>query len=91
MSRIPKNQKQKYNEYAKYSSIAFQMMITIVLFALGGFQLDKWLDLKFPVFAVLLSLAGVFIGIYYAIKDFIKLTDNRKNDNNKNNSRTKTS
>jgi F0F1-type ATP synthase assembly protein I len=76
--------KQKLNNFAKYTSIAFQMMITIVLFSLGGFKLDEWLETKFPIFTVILTLIGVFAGIYYAIKDFINFTDKKnKNDNNK--------
>ena len=80
---MPENinkQKKKLNNFAKYSSIAFQMMVTIVLFSLGGFKLDEWLKTKFPIFTLMLSLIGVFAGIYYAIKDFIKFTDKNKNN-----------
>lgn len=58
--------------YAKYSSLAFQMMFIILAGVFGGIHLDKWLGWKFPVFTVVLSILAVFLAIYYAIKDFLK-------------------
>lgn len=60
------------NAYARYSSLAFQMMAIMLLFVFAGFKLDEWADLKFPLFKLVLSLAGVVLAIYYAIKDFIQ-------------------
>ena len=60
-----------YN-YARYTSIALQMLVVIVLGVGGGVLLDKWLGLKFPVFTLLLSVVSVATAIYVAIKDFIK-------------------
>jgi hypothetical protein len=38
----------------------------------GGFKLDQWLGLKFPVFIVLFSLLSVGAAIYTAVKDLLK-------------------
>jgi hypothetical protein len=38
----------------------------------AGIELDKWLQLKFPVFTLIFSMLSVFLAIYYFIKDFIK-------------------
>jgi hypothetical protein len=38
----------------------------------GGIELDKYLQLKFPVFTLIFSMLSVFLAIYYFIKDFIK-------------------
>jgi hypothetical protein len=38
----------------------------------GGFKLDEWLKIGFPVFTVLLSILSVAAAIYTAIKDLIK-------------------
>jgi hypothetical protein len=65
-------QKNKFNNYVKYSNLALQMMVIIVAGALGGFKLDEYLDWGFPVFTVLLSLGSVITAIYIAIKDLIK-------------------
>ena len=38
----------------------------------GGIQLDKGLQLKFPIFTLVLAMVSVFVAIYVFIKDFIK-------------------
>jgi hypothetical protein len=75
----PKNQPKelkKLNIVAKYSTMAFQMVIIIGLGVYGGIKLDDWLHMRFPVFTLILSLAGVALSIYYFIKDLTTL--NRK-------------
>lgn len=52
--------------------MAFQMIIIILVMTWGGTKLDKLLNLETPVFTIILSLLGVFGGIYTSIKDFIK-------------------
>jgi len=53
--------------------MAFQIGACIGLGFWGGIKLDAWLGLKkVPVFTLLLGLAGVFIGIYLSIRDFIR-------------------
>jgi len=58
--------------YARYSSLAFQMLFIILAGVFGGRELDKWLAWKFPVFTVVFSVLSVFLAIYYAVKDFLK-------------------
>lgn len=58
--------------YAKYTSIAVQMMVVIAGGVFGGYKLDQWLDLHLPVFTLLLSLASVALAIYLVIRDFLK-------------------
>lgn len=57
--------------YAKYSSLAFQMIAIIMLGVFGGIQIDKWLNWEFPVFTVVLTIASVVFSVYYSIKDFL--------------------
>jgi F0F1-type ATP synthase assembly protein I len=60
-------------EYAKYSSLGFQMLFIILLGVWGGMKLDDWAEgMNFPLFTLLGAIVGVALGIYYAIKDFIK-------------------
>ena len=63
--------KQGLNHYARYSSIAFQMLAIILLGMFAGYKLDQWLNIR-PVFTVILSLLSVFIAIYVVIKDLLK-------------------
>jgi F0F1-type ATP synthase assembly protein I len=58
--------------YAKYSSLAFQMVAIILLGVFGGIKLDHWLKLHFPVFTILLSFLAVILALYSALKDFLK-------------------
>ncbi|HOW10345.1 MAG TPA: AtpZ/AtpI family protein [Bacteroidales bacterium] len=71
-----KNRKNQLNkgiqDFGKYSGMAFQMLVIIAVMTWLGVKLDKVLGLSVPVFTVILSLLGVFAGIYTAIKDFIK-------------------
>ncbi len=48
------------------------MMAIIFLGVFGGIKLDKWLNISFPVFTVVLSILSVSLAIYIAIKDVIK-------------------
>ncbi|MCX6287074.1 MAG: AtpZ/AtpI family protein [Bacteroidetes bacterium] len=63
--------KKGLNQYARYSGMAFQMMVIIVAGAFGGLKLDEWLKTK-PVFTVILSIAAVFLAIYYVTRDLLK-------------------
>ena len=65
-------EKKQLNNYAKYSSIAFQMLAIILIGVFGGVKLDEWLELKFPVFTVILSLLSVSLAIYTVVKDLLK-------------------
>jgi F0F1-type ATP synthase assembly protein I len=64
--------KKQPNQYMKYATMGTQMLITIGLGVFLGIKLDKWLQLKFPVFTVVLSLLSVFAAIYLAVKDLLK-------------------
>jgi F0F1-type ATP synthase assembly protein I len=62
----------KLNDFAKYSSLSFQMIFIVMAGVFAGIYLDKWIAWKFPLFTMLLSIAGIVLAIYYAIKDFLK-------------------
>ena len=59
-------------DFGRYSGMAFQMIIIILVMTWIGIKLDKILGLNSPVFTVIFSLLGVFAGIYTSIKDFLK-------------------
>ncbi len=59
-------------QYAKYSSLAFQMIIIVLIGAFGGWELDKVLELKFPVFTVILILVATFLSLFYMIRTLLK-------------------
>jgi F0F1-type ATP synthase assembly protein I len=62
--------KKNLNQYARYSSMAFQMLVIILAGVFGGFKIDQWLHSR-PVFTVILSLLAVFLSIYFVVKDLL--------------------
>ena len=67
------DKKPDYNNWAKYSGMAFQMGIPIALGVWGGMKLDELYSLgRFPVFTISLSLLSVFGAMYWVIKDLLK-------------------
>lgn len=56
------------SNYAKYSGIAFQMLGTIGLGVYSGLKLDQWLQNKFPLWTLVLSLTSVGGSLYLLIK-----------------------
>ncbi|MDN3550101.1 AtpZ/AtpI family protein [Mucilaginibacter aquaedulcis] len=56
------------NSYAKYSSIGFQMVVIIGLFAFGGYKIDEAAGHQVKWVTAVLSLVGVFIAMYIVIR-----------------------
>ncbi len=71
-ANMDQQKKKLLKNYAKYSSIGFQMIVIIGAGAFGGYKLDQYLELNFPVFTLVLTILAVVLAIYYSIKDFIK-------------------
>lgn len=65
--------KKALNSYAKYTSIAFQMIVIVLIGVFGGIKLDQLVTkVKFPIFTLVFSVLSVFFATYYAMRDFIK-------------------
>ena len=58
--------------YAKYSSLALQMIVIIVGGAFGGKALDEWLQWGFPVFTLVLTILAVIVAIVYGMREIFK-------------------
>jgi hypothetical protein len=52
--------------------MATQMGITIFLGVWGGMKLDEKFPMRFPLFTLVLSLAGIALALYMVMKDFVK-------------------
>jgi F0F1-type ATP synthase assembly protein I len=63
--------KRGLNNYARYSSMAFQMAAIIIVGMFGGYKLDRWLNIS-PLFTIILSLSSVIIAIYLVTRDLLK-------------------
>jgi ATP synthase protein I len=54
-----------------YLNLGWQLVITILIFVLIGYFLDKWLNTK-PVFLIILSLLGCFVAMFDFIRSVLK-------------------
>lgn len=72
MDLSPEKKKKSLDSYTRYSSIAFQMLIIILIGVFGGVKLDAWLKLTVPVFTIILSISSVILAIYTVTKDLLK-------------------
>jgi hypothetical protein len=59
-----------YSAYARYWGMAVQMIFIIAGGSFGGYLLDKWLNLPFPIFTLVLSLGSVALAIWLFIREF---------------------
>jgi len=69
-----KKKKKSLDDYARYSSIAFQMLIIILIGVFGGIKLDEWLKLTVPVFTIIFSILAVILSIYTVTRDLLRTT-----------------
>jgi len=72
MSEQQKKKSKPLKDYAKYSSLAFQMAAIIGGLTWLGHWIDSFTGWRFPVFLVVFAMLSVALAIYYAIKDLIK-------------------
>jgi F0F1-type ATP synthase assembly protein I len=64
--------RQNLSNYAKYSGIAFQMMVIILAGLFLGIKMDKWFHTTEPVFTAILAMLGVILATYTVIKDVLR-------------------
>lgn len=56
------------NPYAQYSSIAFQLLASIGLFAYLGQKIDDYYTTQTPIFTALMAIVGIAAGLYLVVK-----------------------
>ena len=71
-SKKSKKPKEKFDNFIRYSGLAFEMVAIMVVGVLAGYEIDEWLDLSFPAFTLGLMILSVIAAIYHAIKNFLK-------------------
>ncbi|MCU0370886.1 MAG: AtpZ/AtpI family protein [Bacteroidales bacterium] len=74
MDLSPEKKKKSLDNYTRYSNIAFQMLVIILIGVFGGIKLDEWLNLTIPVFTIILSILAVILSIYTVTRDLMKPT-----------------
>ncbi|RZK49955.1 MAG: AtpZ/AtpI family protein [Pedobacter sp.] len=76
-----KNPIKQTSVFAKYSAIAFQMILIIGVFTFIGHKIDQSQQTRTPLYTAAFSLVGVFVSLYLVIKGLKSIT-NSKNTRN---------
>ncbi|MCG8329857.1 MAG: AtpZ/AtpI family protein [Chitinophagales bacterium] len=63
------NNRKKVDAYLKYSGMAFQMGIIILVGTYAGKKLDEYFQSDQPIFTVVLALLSIFAALYISLKD----------------------
>jgi Sec-independent protein secretion pathway component TatC len=63
--------KKKFDDFIRYSSLAFEMIVIMGIGTWSGILIDDWLELGFPIFTLVLMILSVIGAIYHAIRKFI--------------------
>lgn len=72
---------QKFQNYSKYSGMAFQLLGAILIGTYLGLWIDSKMQNKLPIGAALGSLLGICAGLYASLKDLFKKDESSKQDN----------
>lgn len=60
------NRSKPSDSWLKYSTLAIQLLATLILFGWLGYKLDRFLDFTFPLFMLLFGLLA-FAGMMYQL------------------------
>lgn len=61
----------RFRDYARYSGMAFQMGLIILIGTLIGKRLDAHFRMERPYLTVAMALLSIFIALYLVLKDLI--------------------
>ena len=69
MGKNPQNPlKKPLQDYAKYSGLGFQMLVTILLGSYAGVKLDGYFQISSHIFTIIFSLVSVGAAIWMVVK-----------------------
>lgn len=64
-------QKKRFDDFIKYSNLAFEMVAIMAVGVFAGIKLDQWLEMDFPAFTLGLMILSVIGAIYYVMRKFL--------------------
>ncbi|RPE12446.1 AtpZ/AtpI family protein [Chitinophaga lutea] len=65
----PSSRKKPHNLLWRYAGLAFQMMAAIGIALWGGYMLDQWIGMRFPLFMIIFSLLALALLLWQIVKD----------------------
>ena len=72
MKQRNQKNKNKFDDFIRYSSLGFEMMAIIALGTFGGYKIDQWMNNEFKGFTLGLMVLSVVASIIYGIRNFLK-------------------
>ncbi len=71
MDQKIKEPKKKFDDFIRYSNLAFEMVAIMGIGTWLGWVIDYWFNLKFPIFLLVFMVLSVIGAIFYAIRRFL--------------------
>lgn len=68
------------NSYLKYSGMAFQMAVILIIGAVAGKKLDEYYQTERPYFTLILVIFAIIGAFYLTLKDFIFNSDKKEKE-----------
>jgi hypothetical protein len=67
-----KKNKKRFDDFVRYSGLAFEMMAMIAAGTFLGFKIDQWMNNRFKGFTLALLVLSVVGSIFYATRNLLK-------------------
>ena len=62
----------------KYAGLGMQIFVSLGLAVFAGYKMDKWINMRFPVFVWVLPLIVLFLMIFKLIRETSKRSGDEK-------------
>lgn len=72
MKQQKSNKRKGYENFIRFSSLGFEMMVIIGLGAFGGYKIDQWMENEFKGFTLGLMILSVVLAILYGIRNLLR-------------------
>ena len=72
INQKPPSKKKPFEQYARYSSIAFQLVAIVLIGVFIGHKLDQYFSQEPPIFTLIFSLIFVVFAILLVVRQVMK-------------------
>lgn len=67
-----KKNKNKFDSFIRYTSLAFEMMAIIIIGTFAGYKIDQWMENEFKGFTLALMILSVIGSVFYSTRNLLK-------------------
>jgi hypothetical protein len=78
MSQQQQKQNKSRSDLMKYAGLGMQIFVSLGLAVFAGYKVDKWINMRFPVFVWVLPLIVLFLMIFKLIRETSKRSGDEK-------------